>query len=354
MMAGKSAFIMKAHFFLITAVALSGVLHFSTASGQGKGRPPGGPGGFGGREHTATEAQELDLVRANRKPPEKTEVEIRENGDLREITSNGMPDHLVGRFPNRDNPNEIREQAHDVGIPLIPDEADEITYLHGPLADRRFRVFGITLDGVLMEPGTAERWKGRPDCSYEALGGAVPLGLDENYAHVQPDGNYHYHGLPIGLMKRLGFKNGEHSPIIGWAADGFPIYALFGYSDPMEAGSAIEEMKTGYELKEGERPGGRDAPDGEYDGAFVEDYEYIGGDGTLDECNGRFCVTPEFPGGTYAYFLTREWPVIPRAFRGTPEQLKTFREEGGPRDFGGFGGEERRGPRPGERPPRRR
>ena len=122
-------------------------------------------------------------------------------------------------------------------------------------------------------------------------------------------------------MKRLGFKNGEHSPIIGWAADGFPIYALHGYSDPMEASSAIEEMKTGYALKKGERLGGRNAPDGNYDGAFAEDYEDVGGDGTLDECNGRFCVTPEFPGGTYAYFMTRDWPVIPRAFRGMPEQL---------------------------------
>ncbi len=82
------------------------------------------------------------------RPPEATEVEIRENGDVREIESNGMPDHLVGRFPNRDNPNEIREQAYDVGIPLLPEEAEEITYLHGPQADRRFRVFGITITTV--------------------------------------------------------------------------------------------------------------------------------------------------------------------------------------------------------------
>ena len=126
-------------------------------------------------------------------------------------------------------------------------------------------------------------------------------------------------------MKRLGFKNCEHSAIIGGAADGFPIYALYGYSDPMEASSAIEETKTGYALKKGERRGGRNAPGGSYDGAFAEDYEYVGGVGTFDECNGRFRVTPEFPSGTYAYFMTQDWPVIPRAFRGTPEQFKTFR-----------------------------
>ena len=36
---------------------------------------------------------------------------------------------------------------------------------------------------------------------------------------------------------------------------------------------------------------------------FVEDFEwsYSTDDGILDENNGRFCVTPEYPNGTYAY-----------------------------------------------------
>ena len=52
--------------------------------------------------------------------------------------------------------------------------------------------------------------------------------------------------------------------------------------------------------------------------------------GTLDECNGRFSVTPEFPAGTYAYFLTTEWPVVPRQFRGTPTQVRGPGGPGGP------------------------
>jgi hypothetical protein len=60
------------------------------------------------------------------------------------------------------------------------------------------------------------------------------------------------------------------------------------------------------------RPGGR------YDGTFTADYEYVPGMGDLDECNGRRCITPDFPQGTYAYFLTEDWPVIPRRYRGTP------------------------------------
>ncbi|MFO1162141.1 MAG: YHYH protein [Reyranellaceae bacterium] len=55
----------------------------------------------------------------------------------------------------------------------------------------------------------------------EALSGARPLGIDQNKAHVQPDGSYHYHGLPTGLIDRLGGRG--MGLLVGWAADGFPI-----------------------------------------------------------------------------------------------------------------------------------
>lgn len=285
-----------------------------------RGGPPPHPGG---RQHTATEAETLDLVPADQDAPAASEVDIREQGNTRAVESNGIPDHRVGRFPNRNNPHEIQEQSYEFEIPLNPSPAEKATFIH-EREGREFRVFGITLDGVMLEPGTAETWMGNRESgwNYEALGGAVPLGLDANYGHVQPGGNYHYHGLPRGLMKRLGYRAGDHSPLIGWAADGFPIYALYGYSDPDDSSSVVEEMKTGYRLKSGQRPGGKTEPGGKYDGAFVQDYEFAGGKGALDECNGRFCVTPEYPEGTYAYFLTHEWPVVPRAFRGTPAQLK--------------------------------
>lgn len=304
------------------------------------------------RAHTETEAEDLDLITANRTPPKKTEVSISENNGEKHITSNGMPDHKVGRFPNRSNPNEIREQRYDIVIPDNPEVSERtISMIADPRGGGRpprLRVFGVTLDGVLLEPGTAEVWQGRRDSgwNYEALGGAIPLGLDENYGHVQPDGSYHYHGLPIGLMRRLGHRSGDHSPQIGWAADGFPIYALYGYSDPEDSNSGSEELKTSYRLKAGERPGGNE-PSGRFDGAFVQDYEFVKGLGDLDECNGRFCVTPEFPEGTYAYFLTREWPVVPRVFRGDPTEIV---KPGDPRGGGGPG----RGgpPERGGRPPR--
>ena len=38
-------------------------------------------------------------------------------------------------------------------------------------------------------------------------------------------------------------------------------------------------------------------------GFFIKDYEYQG-NGDLDRNNGRFCITPDYPNGTYAYFAT--------------------------------------------------
>ena len=103
-----------------------------------------------------------------------------------------------------------------------------------PRALRLGSNFGIGVNGVLFDPGAAEFWLGdrRRGWQHEALGGAVSLGLDENYAHVQPDEKYHYHGLPTGLLKTLRFSCQQHSRPVGWAADGFPIYTLNGYSQP--------------------------------------------------------------------------------------------------------------------------
>ena len=116
--------------------------------------------------------------------------------------------------------------------------------------------FGVGINGVLFEPGTAEFWMGdrHADWNYEALGGAVGLGLDSNHAHVQPGGIYHYHGLPTGLLEELNFPAGKedhnrHSPLIGWAADGFPVYYAFGYKQAEDPKSGIAKLTTSFQLK---------------------------------------------------------------------------------------------------------
>lgn len=91
-----------------------------------------------------------------------------------------------------------------------------------------------------------------------------------------------------------------HSPIIGWANDGNPIYGGFGFSDPQDTNSAIRAMVTAYEL-DPNAVYGRPSQTAYEAGFFVEDYKYVDS-GDLDEYNGRYCRTPDFPDGVYAYF----------------------------------------------------
>lgn len=97
-----------------------------------------------------------------------------------------------------------------------------------------------------------------------------------------------------------------HSPIIGYAYDGNPIYGPYGFSDPYDLTSSVSRINSGYQLK-GNRIGGPDTS--KYPlGTFIDDYQWVpsinSGKTELDVNNGRFCVTPEYPEGTYAYFVT--------------------------------------------------
>ena len=164
------------------------------------------------RKHTATKSQPVHLVPATEEPPAQNRRSEQTKGAQRVLESNGVPAHLVGAFPNRGNPHSISEQHYHFEIPATPKPADEVTPAHGdqggagPHRGAPNRPFGIALNGVLIDPGTAEFWSAdrEADWNYEALGGAVGLGLDENHAHVQPSGAYHYHGLPMPYLKKLG------------------------------------------------------------------------------------------------------------------------------------------------------
>ena len=95
-----------------------------------------------------------------------------------------------------------------------------------------------------------------------------------------------------------------HSKIIGWASDGYPIYGPFGYRVSAENDSGVKRMTSSYRLLTTEAYGRTHSFVTLPPGSFINDYEYVYGLGDLDIHNGRFCVTPEFPNGTYAYFMT--------------------------------------------------
>lgn len=254
------------------------------------------------------------------------------NNNKRVITSNSIPAHKVGLFGRGSgslNPNAIKEQSETYTIPLKPSVASQMTALLKATGSGRKGPqysFGILLNGVELDPVAAEPFPHKGPMSsdvnweynLEALN--VNLGLDCSNAHVQPTGKYHYHGSPKLYLESLKIPSNKMT-LIGYAADGFPIYYKYAYTKASDSNSAVVEMKPSYKLKSGSRPGdGKTAPCGKYDGVYSSDYEYAKGQGTLDDANGRTGVTPEYPNGTYYYVITDGFPSIPRYFKGTPSQ----------------------------------
>ncbi|WP_422361063.1 YHYH protein [Reichenbachiella sp.] len=249
------------------------------------------------------------------------------SGDLRTISSNQYPSHAVGSFPNAD-PTAI-ESTHS--IDLTPTEAGSITYVYdetgGPTpSNDNFYQFGVAVNGVEFHPMGLKPWE-NPDTGEENWEWQAKVteendtGLDAYGAHVTSAGNYHYHGDIVALADEE--DGSRHSLLYGFAADGFPIYYKYGYTDENDGSSAIKELKSSYQLKSGSRTGtgtaGEDYPDGTHDGTYIQDFEFVDGLGDLDECNGRTGVTPEYPDGTYYYVITADFPVTPNCFVGTPD-----------------------------------
>lgn len=241
----------------------------------------------------------------------------------RVLSANGIPDHDVGEFPNSGNPNTISSQTISADLTLSPVESTNATTLGGPRG-----VTGYVLNGVKIDAGTAGSCDDSGNnCSLidnsgswsiEALGqSGFNFGTDDNNAHVQPGGAYHYHGMPEGFITNQG-GNSTTMTIIGWAADGFPIYARYGYSIASDSTSALKSMTGSYQLINN-NSSARPSTSIYALGTFSQDWEYIDGSGDLDECNGRVGVTPEFPDGIYHYFATDSYPYFQRCVKGEVE-----------------------------------
>ena len=138
------------------------------------------------------------------------------------------------------------------------------------------------------------------------------ISFDNCLGHAAQNGEYHHHVSPKCLYDSK--DSSKHSPIIGYAWDGFPIYGAYAYSN-LDGTGKIKRMTAGYQLKNLVTRANGPNPDQTYPlGCFMEDHEYIAGSGDLDERNGRYCVTPDYPNGIYAYFVTidqNQTPVFP-------------------------------------------
>ena len=151
-------------------------------------------------------------------------------------------------------------------------------------------------------------------CGQSAQWNLVPLeytsmfGVDIHNAHVQPDGTYHYHGNPNALFDDS--PSGDGSPVIGWAADGFPIYGSY----ILEGSSGTyRKVISGYALKEGSRGEKTSTnPGGLFNGIYELDWEWADS-GDLDECNGMTYKDK------YGYYVTDGYPYIINCYKGTPD-----------------------------------
>ena len=263
----------------------------------------------------------------------KASIRIDEQGGYRYIESDGIADHATGRFPNSGNPHSIKSQDYKFRVALNPKKESSLKSVG-------HNNFGVAINGVPFDAATAEYWNNDRSSGWniEALTGGIKLGLDSNNAHVQPNGAYHYHSVPKGILNKHNYKN--KPLLIGYAADGFPIYAHYGYSDPANSSSGMKELKASYNVKSGTRPSG---PGGRYDGTYTKDFEYVQGQGDLDQCNGRTGITPEYPNGTYYYVVTNQFPFIPRCLMGNADSSFSKRSGSGSNQRGG-GMQERRDP----------
>ena len=260
------------------------------------------------------------------------------------VTATGVPAYITGPFLDG-NPSFTTNQNAIFKMPLNP------TQNTGTATATQGGNIGIFINGVAMfdyRDGVA--WNattsalcggpGNPPCpggptatlpwNRDAII-AEKAGFDCAKGHPA-QGNYHHHQNPSAFKLDLTvisticdiydadglyvINENEHSPLIGYAYDGFPVYGAYAFKNADGTGG-ITRMKSGYQLRNittrTTSPTGASVTSGPavsttYPlGYFREDYEFISHPGEadyLDEHNGRFCITPEYPNGIYCYFAT--------------------------------------------------
>ncbi len=260
------------------------------------------------------------------------------------ITATGIPAYATGPFQDG-NPSQASDQSALYRFTRSPQVNNGNATSTTPGNIGVF-INGVSLfdyrDGVAWNPQTNNicGGPGNPPCpggpgaSQDWNRDAIPAemaGFDCSKAHPAM-GNYHHHQNPSAFSLDINVVSdvcslydadglymidaSAHSPLIGFAYDGFPIYGAYGFQNADGTGG-VTRIKSGYQLRDittrTEYADGSAVDNGPnvsttyWLGYFREDYEFISHPGEeeyLDEHNGRFAVTPEYPDGTYAYYAT--------------------------------------------------
>lgn len=254
------------------------------------------------------------------------------------VSTNGIPSYTTGPYLDG-NPSQASDQNAIFKFPLTPtpNTGNPVSTTGGNIG---VFINGVALfdyrDGVSWN-NTSQTEGGGPIQGPPGQGVwnrdavvAERVGFDCAKGHPAM-GNYHHHQspsafdldiVPVSTICSLYDSDGlyvidstQHSPLLGFAYDGYPIYGAYSYQNTNGTGPIVR-MKSSYQLRNitvrTHYADGTDVTDGPavsttYPlGRYREDYEFISHSASdyLDEHNGRFCVTPEYPNGTYAYFCT--------------------------------------------------
>jgi hypothetical protein len=149
-------------------------------------------------------------------------VTIHFEGDAMVVHTMSLPNHPTGKFPEagfgpQSNPNYIQEKARTYFIPLNPKVNPRHIFTTMDNSNHALPMgpIGIAVNGVVFfNP-------------FDAQSQDASNMMDRCCGHPAPDGTYHYHKYPICVNSPWADEGKEHSPLIGFAFDGFPIYGPF-------------------------------------------------------------------------------------------------------------------------------
>jgi len=156
------------------------------------------------------------------------------------IHTKGIPNHPIGMFPEnlggrRGNPSYVQEQNSTYYIPLEPRErpAHFVTTADNSNHALPMGPIGIAANGVVFfNPFDM----GNTDATNM---------MDKCCGHPNQDNLYHYHKYPVCMNSPWADEGKGHSPLIGWAFDGFPLYGPYA-----KAGVLAKDVKGEYALNE--------------------------------------------------------------------------------------------------------
>ncbi len=225
------------------------------------------------------------------------------------ISTNAIPNHDFNDGSQSFATN-VSEQSITYEMTTTPVAANTATTLSLTM-DNAIFLNGIKLD--ILPAACYGVGDGKVGCNninqpwrYDPMYSLNGFATDSHNAHTQPDGAYHYHGSPMAMFYS---DTAIVSPVVGFAADGFPIFGSY-----FDDAGTIRKATSSYQLKSGSRVAINSInPGGVYDGTYRDDYEYSVGLGDLDECNGMTL------NGVYGYYITDTYPWVLACIKGTPD-----------------------------------